>query len=116
MIPVIPENAFCDSPDEGAALGLLGLMTGISEDCWCAGWLTGLEHSLWQAAHSDEDYEFGMGVVTKRQRDLLRLLHEECGGWWVWEDGAVFIRADEWESRRPAQSPSDQSPKSGGAS
>lgn len=36
MINCPVENAYCDGPDEGAALGLLGLMTGISEEYWCA--------------------------------------------------------------------------------
>ena len=91
----------CDT-SEGASYGLLGLMAGISEEYWCASWLTGLELSLWQARNSDEDYHFGQGVVTERQRRLLRDLSEEAGGWWTYGDnGPKFVRLEEWKASLP---------------
>lgn len=84
----------CDLPDEGAQIGLIALMTGISEECWCAGWMSGLEYDLWQAKRG---MSYGQGVITDRQSDLLRLLSEEAGGWWRWtEDGPQFVPLDEW--------------------
>lgn len=65
MIPCNVDEAFCDTAEEGAALGLLGLMTGISE----------------------------------RQSRLLKLLSQECDGWWHWTegiDGVKFIRTEDW--------------------
>lgn len=36
MIQIDPNQVRCDQADEGAALGLLGMMMGISEEFWCA--------------------------------------------------------------------------------
>lgn len=93
MIPCNAHDAFCDAADEGAALGLLGLMTGISEEFWCAGWMDGLEFSLWNAPPG---MSYGTGTITERQSQLLKLLSEECDGWWHWNDGAKFIRMADW--------------------
>src|ERR1051325_11236160 len=92
----ISPGEICDTAAEGAALGLLGLMSGISEEYWCAGWLTGLEFDLWNA---QADSGYGHGTVTKRQAMLLRLLSEECDGWWHWKEGAdnpQFVSLGEW--------------------
>ena len=35
--------------EELARDALLRIMRDISEDCWCAGWLTDLEFTLWNA-------------------------------------------------------------------
>lgn len=87
-------NIFADSPDEGAAIGLCALMSGISEGYYCAGWMTNLEYELWEA-HEDMDY--GMGVITKRQSDLLKLLSKECNGWISWVDGELrYVPMDIW--------------------
>lgn len=85
----------CGSPDEGAQIGLAGLMSGISEDLWCAGWLMGNEYALWQAKPGQR---YGMGEITERQATLLRLLSEEADGWFRWDDerGLVFVRMKAW--------------------
>ncbi len=100
------DTLFADAADEGAAWGLLSLMTGISEELWCASWLTGLEHSLWQAREGGP-MRFGMGEVTQRQCDLLRLLSEEARGWWRWDQdqGAVFVTLDDWTAGTRAVAP-----------
>jgi hypothetical protein len=104
MIPVDPNNVFCDDAEEGAALGLLGLMTGISEEYWCAGWMSGLEYSLWEVAAGTG---YGMGQITERQAALLRLLSEECDGWWYFHDsaGPTFIRRDNWREKMSSVTP-----------
>ena len=79
-------NIFEDSPEQGAAVGLCALMSGISEGYYCAGWMSGLEYDLWQAP---EDMDYGIGWITKRQSDLLKLLSEECIGWIAWVDGEL---------------------------
>jgi hypothetical protein len=86
---------FCDLAEEGAQAGLLALMTGLSEELWCAGWMTGLEYSLWERVQ-DGPSRYGMGEVTQRQCELLRLLAEEAGGWWAYDDGPRFIRMKDW--------------------
>ncbi len=96
----------CGDASEGAALGLLGLMTGMSEEFWCAGWMSGMEYSLWRV---EPDMQWGQGTVSGRQADLLRLLHEECDGWWAWtgdgpDAGPRFFRTAEWLERLSALS------------
>lgn len=102
MIPCTTEDAFCGDASEGAALGLLGLMTGISEEFWCAGWLTGLEFSLWKAPTG---MRFGQGSITERQSQLLKLLSEESDGWWCWQNGeATFVCMADWLKLLPDDS------------
>lgn len=98
MILNDPNDIECDLAEEGAALGLLGLMKGISEEFWCAGWMSGMEYDLWRA---EAGKRWGQGSLTERQATLLRLLSEECGGWWYWNenDGPKFIRTQEWVKR-----------------
>lgn len=96
MIPFNTDDVRCGAADEGAALGLLGLMTGISEEFWCAGWMSGLEFSLWGVPAG---MRYGQGNITERQSQLLKLLSDECDGWWWWNDGAKFIRKADWLER-----------------
>ncbi len=90
------ETVNCDTADEGAALGLLGLMLGLSEECWCAGWMSGTEHALWRI---EAGQGWGQCEITERQATLLRLLSEECDGWWYYEDGPKFIRLEAWKTK-----------------
>src|SRR5688500_8967224 len=59
------EGLFCDLASEGAATGLLALMTGISEECWCASWMSGIEYELWQARENGPEGTY----ATQRQAD-----------------------------------------------
>lgn len=86
----------CEDTSDGAAVGLLGLMKGISEEYWCAGWMSGLEFDLWQAPAWKR---YGQGVITERQATLLRLLSEECDGWWYYDNDPQFIRRKDWIAR-----------------
>jgi hypothetical protein len=94
------DGMFCEDAEEGARWGLLGLMTGISEERWCAGWMRDLETQLWRARNG-ETFEGGPSIVTQRQADLLRLLSEEAGGWWAFDDthGPIFLPMEEWLRR-----------------
>lgn len=89
------DQLFTDTTEEGAQLGLLALMTGISEEYYCAGWMIGLEYACY-AASKEGSIDYGMGVITERQAILLRLLSEEAGGWWIWPDdvngGPIFTK------------------------
>jgi hypothetical protein len=89
---------FTEDPEEGARFGLLALMTGISEGAWCAGWLSDLEYICWKAREA-EPTPTGMGVITARQSELLRLLSEEASGWWIWDQkGPRFLDFEEWRA------------------
>lgn len=98
---------FVDTAEEGAQAGLLALMAGISEELYCAGWMNCLEFDLWAIMQGTRSPDYGMGVVTERQRALLRLLSEEAGGWWT-DAGEKFERTEQWlkrfsDPRFPAQ-------------
>ena len=77
---------------------LLRMMEDFSQDYWCAGWLSGLEFTLWDAmTNGPEDSEW----EQLEERDLKRMksLHEQVGGWWIWDDNEVgnrFVTTDEW--------------------
>ena len=87
-------------PDPEAARKLLNLMGKISEDYYCAGWLMGLEFSLWRLAFENQgDHSFGMGELTFEEVGQLVELTHRCQGWWVWCDvvgGRKFLGYDEW--------------------
>lgn len=42
------------SPNPAAATLLARLMSDISEDCWCAGWMSGTEFALWKAVQTGD--------------------------------------------------------------
>lgn len=81
---------------EGAAIALVAMMAGLSEENWCASWLDGLEYSLWRAALDEADRPFGKSKITARQCRLLKALSDECQGWWVWNDGPKFVDIEDW--------------------
>lgn len=94
------------SKDPAAAIHLAALMSGISEDYYCAGWLIGLEVTLWGMLQG-ADRRFGMDMVTEEEIAAVRSLHEQCGGWIVWrergmdprdqtESGEMFVTTEEW--------------------
>lgn len=57
--------------EDTPATRLASLMSDLSEDCWCAGWLSGTEFALWELANAGGGL-WGMGVVTAT--DAARLL------------------------------------------
>jgi hypothetical protein len=74
------------------------LMSDISEDYYCAGWLGGLEFTLWKAA-TEGPISFGAGVIPAATCLQLAQLADLCGGWWRWSDEAVdevFVPMEEW--------------------
>ncbi len=93
---------FCDLAEEGAQIGLLAMMAGISEELWCAGWMGGLEHSLWRMVEGGPR-DYGMGEVSALDVGLLKALSDRCGGWWVYDDGPRFLRMERWLERLSAQ-------------
>jgi hypothetical protein len=77
---------------------LEGLMSNLSEDCWCAYWMHDLEFTLWEAMMTGKT-NLGFGV---RDCDLVRLksLHKLAAGWWIWpkdEESKRFVTTEEWQ-------------------
>lgn len=81
------------------------LMSDLSEDYWCAGWLIGLEQDLWEQLKTndqpvDPDAEFfGFGSEDSRRRlEEIGEAAARCDGWIVWKEGAgeTFVTFEEW--------------------
>lgn len=82
-------------------------MSDISEDCYCAGWMMGLEFAIW-AALQDGDHRYGMGKMDAEQLEICRELAKELNGWIIWVDddtdpalpiaewGPCFVSTEEW--------------------
>lgn len=73
-------------------------MSAISEARWYAGWLSGLEFTLWECLQ-----DAGVNFLTIEETHNLRNLSEACGGWIVWDDdhwdvneGYRFVATEEW--------------------
>jgi hypothetical protein len=90
----VTEQHLAKALDRDAAVALAALMSEISEEYFCAGWLVGLERSLWPML-SGGDRSFGLGEVTEREVAELKRLHEKAGGWWT-DGGDVFVTTAEW--------------------
>ncbi len=102
-------EAVTDGLPTPAMVRLRNYMSDISEDCWCAGWLTGLEYDLWRAVirgpaplgqGSLGHGSFGQGLITRENLAVLRHLSTECGGWVAWlEDWSdeAFVPMDRWQ-------------------
>jgi hypothetical protein len=95
------------SPKEAATMSLFMLMNGLSEKCFGGSWVAGVEYSLWdyrQNGPRDEPTRSVENTITKRECLLLRLLSEECGGWWMvpdidrHADPVEFVTLSEWEA------------------
>ena len=83
---------------EGEAKELHDLMSDISEDCWCAGWMDDLEYRLWKMCVGGSR-EYGQDRVSEAQIQLLRELSKRCGGWIIFHDitEETFVSLREWE-------------------
>jgi hypothetical protein len=86
-------------------------MSNISEDSWCAGWLSGNEYALWEILHGDR-HEYGWGDVRYEDLEELRTLSEHARGW-IWTGPAKeytpqLVTFVEWESIRRSASSEDR--------
>lgn len=78
---------------------LSDLMSELSEEYYCAGWLMGLEYALWEAVIGKRS-TFGGSPLEKADIDNLRFFSEKCGGWIYWDDekGETFAPLDAWKA------------------
>ena len=70
------------------------LMSEISEEHWCAGWLGSLEYILWDAVTGKRK-----DVCSLEEIEQLKYLSEKCGGWIIWDEqviGEKFVPMEEW--------------------
>jgi len=112
------EAALAKTKDPEAAEELVAMMSDKSEECYCAGWHSGIEFMLWEMLQEQEAdrppspyrqggrREFGLGGIGDEEFVRLRELHEKAGGWWRWENdegticagGTVFVTTEEWKA------------------
>lgn len=81
---------------------LAELMSDISEDCWCAGWLSCNEYSLWgMVTNPAAERRYGFSRVEDDQVAELKALSERTGGWIIYWDDSFDPKATlaEWGER-----------------
>lgn len=81
---------------------LYQLMSDISEDCYCAGWMNGNEYTLWEMLTTPTaPRNYGMGQVSDRDIAEMRAISNDIGGWIRWHDDAdePDLPANEWGPR-----------------
>ena len=94
-----------DIPSE--ACSIISILERISERDYCAGWLSGIEHTMWdmlinpEPKHEDDDL-FNWNW-PEHEIKLLRKLAAACKGWVVFNDKAtdfynsrIFVPIDKW--------------------
>jgi len=81
---------------------LAELMSEISEDHYCAGWLSDLEYSLWSIVTGARANMFGFGPVEWWKMRRLKALSSATGGWIERHRDAeheTFVPLDAWLTR-----------------
>jgi hypothetical protein len=84
--------------DKEAAESLVKLISSISEEHCCDGWLSEIEYELWACVRG-KDVQVCFSNVTAEDVKKLRNLHLKSGGWWHWDDISgtkVFMTTNEW--------------------
>lgn len=97
-LAALNEKSLTSCPDPNAARELLQLMSDLSEEAYCASWMTGIEFQLWEMLHGGER-AYGNSVITLAELGQVRDLSGRCDGWWMWHeglDGEIFIRLEPW--------------------
>lgn len=73
-------------------------MSEISEQAFCAGWMEGLEHFLWEIVNGGPR-KYGRIVVSDPQIARLRALSDRVRGW-VWFNGEAeeeLVDLERWQ-------------------
>lgn len=88
---------------------LVYYMHGLSQDRYCAGWMTCTSDALW------DFHENGTEANTRRsvwalnhdEVTVLRLLAALAGGWPVWREGSQIsmVPLDEWRAEARGDHP-----------
>lgn len=76
---------------------LIDLMSDLSEDIWCAGWLMDCEYVFWEWVQDGKNLP---------ELKPIKILSDEINGWVHWPnddkghpigDGPVFVALDKWQ-------------------
>ena len=85
------------TPDQ---LELAQYMSSLSEEAYCAVWMTGLEYALWDAV-AGRLHKYGRLRLTSEHIQRLQLLSKKCSGWIVFDDSTeeTWVAIQEWIRR-----------------
>lgn len=64
---------------------LADYMSNISERCYYAGWMQGLEYVLWDAVLYGQR-EYGQDTISPKDVEILRDLSETARAWIIFDD------------------------------
>src|ERR1700743_1279705 len=78
---------------------LAALMSRISEEGYCAGWMMALEFNLWEIINGG-NRRYGTYEVTQNDIDQLSSLSQKCGCWIIFDDVIEEMAIDlkSWET------------------
>lgn len=79
---------------------LINEMSEISEECWCAGWMSGIENVLWEAVlNLPNDFQSGQDIISAERIAKIRDASEWLGEWIVYQaaQGETPVPLDEWK-------------------
>ncbi|PAC31090.1 hypothetical protein [Flectobacillus sp. BAB-3569] len=62
-------------------------MSEISEKCYAASWMQGLEYALWNAVINGEQ-AYGQDFISKKNCETLRILSEACDSWIYFDESS----------------------------
>lgn len=89
-----------------AACLTASLVSSISEDYWCAGWLKGMGAETYRWADAPSPVRCGRGILEETDLDKLARLVRRLAPWWVeWVDvlgGVALVRASSFAVAQPA--------------
>lgn len=90
-------------PDQRA---LADYMSELSEEAYCAGWMSGLEYVLWYGVQTGP-MSYGRLDITDEHIKRMRMLCDQCGGWIVFDDvhEETWVPTHRWESMYAAWKP-----------
>ena len=73
-------------------------MSELSEEAYAAGWMQGLEYTLWKAV-VDGPRAFGRLHLGEAQIERLKELSSRCGGWVYFDESTeeTFIDLGRWK-------------------
>ena len=84
----------------GQQLLLANSMSDISERCYYAGWMKGLEYVLWNALRHGER-KYGHDSISKKDIETLRTLSKAANAWIIFDDETeeTVMDLNTWEQK-----------------
>jgi hypothetical protein len=89
-----------DTPEHRFAVqALIDYISELSEEAYCAGWMSAVEFALWRRV-CEGPGRYGRLEVTEAHLQKLGELSRRCGGWVYWDDATdeTFVPMSQWEA------------------